>query len=446
MGEVGKCTLHLMPEFIEIDASQIHIVERNNETAHPAVNGFIGRGARYLRRNLTPETTLQVLEQEIGVASGDLIIDLTTDSDMFHTVELCLRRGWRYLNTCIENSADAGLVHHRNHAKMAEITAPFRAKTGVATCVFDHGMNPGLISAFAKKGLEDIARLTLESGRIPELEEALRRENYSELARLLKLETLHLSELDDQKAQNCPRDVFVNTWSCPGFLIEALAPVQVTWGSHEKTVPPGLRLVNNRVLISEKPAWQFRAESHVPGGNITGMLIPHEEILTLKKLLATKSYAPTIAYVYAINPHTRRCFDENLIEGENGVVLSPGQHGLTGMDKVGALFVLAENPLTGERTPWSWWSGTILETTDPVFSATVIQVAAGVLAAVRWMMENPNAGIRFPEDMPHAELLRSAAPHLGTVYSAPVPYLPSGTRFEDFLIASPSGIPERLLR
>jgi homospermidine synthase len=113
---------------------------------------------------------------------------------------------------------------------------------------------------------------------------------------------------------------------------------------------------------------------------------------------------------------------------------------------VGALFILARNPVTGEAGPWAYWCGSVLSSGDPLFSPTVIQVAAGVLAAARWMFENPNAGILFPEDLPHATMLAYAAPFLGEVFSAPVDFTPVGTGFENFFISSGSGIPARLLR
>jgi len=35
--------------------------------------------------------------------------------------------------------------------------------------------------------------------------------------------------------------VFVNTWSCVGLLEEGLEPVQLGWGTHEKTHPKNVK-------------------------------------------------------------------------------------------------------------------------------------------------------------------------------------------------------------
>ncbi len=444
MGEVAKCALHLLSEFISVDARDVYIAERNNETAHPAVNAFIGAGATYLQVNLTRENTLGVLRDTIGLARGDLVIDLTTETDVFYLTEICLENGWMFLNTCIENAADARLVHHVNHTKMAELLARYRGRHDLAACVFDHGMNPGLISSLAKKGLADITELVLAQRSDEKLEELLAAEDFSGLAQYLGLEVLHCSETDNQTGDGVPPDVFVNTWSCPGFLVEATAPLQVTWGSHENNFPPGTGLAAPGMLMADTPAWQVTARSYVHDRETEGMVIPHEEIITLRKFLERPGYSPTICYVYEINPHTRRCFEEGILSERGGTVITPAGNGLRGFDKVGCLFVLNHNPLTGEQVPWSYWCGSVLETTDPVFSATVIQVAAGVLSAARWMSENPRAGIFFPEDLPHQKILAYAAPRLGEIFSAPVPFQPGSTQFENFILSS--GIPARLLR
>lgn len=444
MGEVAKCVLHLIDNFLKTGAHEFFIVERKNETQHQTVNAFMQRGAHYLQRNLTAENMLLVLQNEVGLKPGDLVVDLTTDTDMFHTVRLAFENGWLYLNTCIENSADERLIHHRNHERMAQLIAEFDHRAAKPACIFDHGMNPGLISSFVKQGLLDIAQIALASGIYPELKTYLAHRDFSAIAECLGLRVLHCSELDDQHGTNIPQDVFVNTWSCPGFLVEAKAPMQMALGTHETAIPGKGSLTERRIFVSNELAYRTRAQSYVPYRKILGMVVPHEEVITLQKFLTRPGYAPTICYVYEINPHTARCFDEGIIDEKNGEVLTPEANKLSGADKVGALFLLARNPLTGEAGTWSYWCGTILETTDPVFSATVIQVAAGVLAAMRWMIANPLGGVRFPEELPHEEMLNSARPFLGEIFSAPVAFTPASTRIEDILIST-SGIPAHRL-
>jgi len=40
--------------------------------------------------------------------------------------------------------------------------------------------------------------------------------------------------------------------------------------------------------------------------------------------------------------------------------LNPFEDDLEGEDRVGALLIFNQNPLTGEKKNWTWWCGTIL--------------------------------------------------------------------------------------
>jgi homospermidine synthase len=55
IGAVGKCCLHLIYHFFDIDPHDVYLIERSNPRTHYAVNAFIQRGAIYLERNLNRE-------------------------------------------------------------------------------------------------------------------------------------------------------------------------------------------------------------------------------------------------------------------------------------------------------------------------------------------------------------------------------------------------------
>ena len=77
----------------------------------------------------------------------------------------------------------------------------------------------------------------------------------------------------------------------------------------------------------------------------------------------------------------------------------------------------------------SWWTGSILSieaarTKVPYANATAVQVAAGVVAAVLWTIQNPQRGVCFPEELPHEDILRWARPYLGRIVSKPSDWTP----------------------
>jgi homospermidine synthase len=85
----------------------------------------------------------------------------------------------------------------------------------------------------------------------------------------------------------------------------------------------------------------------------------------------------------------------------------------------------------------SWWTGSLLSIDEarailPNQSATTLQVAASVVAATCWMFNNPNGGVRVPDDLPHEEVLKVAYPYLGTFQSGPVDWDPLMNRNDLF--------------
>ncbi|MDP3804008.1 MAG: homospermidine synthase, partial [Candidatus Omnitrophota bacterium] len=77
----------------------------------------------------------------------------------------------------------------------------------------------------------------------------------------------------------------------------------------------------------------------------------------------------------------------------------------------------------------SWWTGSILSIEEsrrlvPHQNATTMQVAIGVISAVMWMIDNPNKGLRLPDDLPYEHILNIAKPYLGKLASAQSDWTP----------------------
>jgi homospermidine synthase len=102
---------------------------------------------------------------------------------------------------------------------------------------------------------------------------------------------------------------------------------------------------------------------------------------------------------------------------------------ISGRDELGVL--LMGHPFK------SWWTGSLLSIDEarailPHQSATTVQVAGSITAAVRWMIENPNRGVCVPDDLPWDQLLEWTRPYLGTMFSGPVDWDPVSTRNDPF--------------
>ena len=93
----------------------------------------------------------------------------------------------------------------------------------------------------------------------------------------------------------------------------------------------------------------------------------------------------------------------------------------SGADILGALVM--GHPLT------SWWCGTDLSIEEsrrlvPHQNATTMQVAISVVAATMWMIENPDQGVKLPDDLPHDYVLGVAKPYLGKFVSVQSDWTP----------------------
>ena len=92
-----------------------------------------------------------------------------------------------------------------------------------------------------------------------------------------------------------------------------------------------------------------------------------------------------------------------------------------GRDELGVL--LMGHPYT------AWWTGSLLDIHEarslvPHQNATTLQVAAPMMAAVRWAVENPSAGVRLPDELPYERILADARPYLGPLVSQSVDWTP----------------------
>jgi homospermidine synthase len=312
----------------------------------------------------------------------------------------------------------------------------------------------------------------LVNDKLVQLNQAYQQLNYAQMASLLGLAVIHVSEKDNQVPKSGyekKAGEFVSTWSCDGFFEEGLDPVQVGWGSHEKSIPDGSLLPiqgETNQLFIPVPGVNLKMRSFVPTfGEIQGYNIPHSEGSTLSSFLTIKNetgdviYRPTCHYVYNPPQCAIDSWTEVLKNGEVGAreigptrVLN-GMELESGRDAVGVLLLFHHDPteylLNGNETkPWSYWAGTIvsveqnLAKSGPYSAPTTVQVAASVLACVQWINETEPQGVIWPESVSHSYVLDKAASYLGDVVFSHIEWdnAPQGLQFLDFCVEIPHSI------
>jgi homospermidine synthase len=442
-GSVSQCVVPLMIEHL-VPASQVTIVDMRDTRSR--FESSIEKGATYLRDELTKENLAEFLSKYL--VAGDFLLDLAWNIDVNDILGWAHDHGVIYLNTSLElwdpnSNPSARTPQERTlyyrHMKLRKLIDSWSDKG--PTAIIEHGANPGLVSHLTKKALVDIATRSLSDGLAGKsVEDALTGERYPDLAQALGVKVIHIAERDTQISDK-PKlfNEFVNTWSVEGFYEEGIAPAELGWGTHEKTLPlKAFKHVGgpqNQIGIAQPGATTW-VRSWVPNMETTGMLVRHGEAFTISDHLTVwqdgkPTYRPTVHYAYCPTDAAIASMRELEMMQWN---ITPNQRIMNdeiidGADHLGVL-------LMGHAYK-SWWTGSLLNIHDarkliPHQSATTVQVGSAVYAAIAWAMAHPDRGFLVPDDLPWREVLPFAEKYWGGYYSTPADWDPLSSRNDLF--------------
>jgi homospermidine synthase len=447
-GSVSQCVQPLILRHFDMDFTRLTIMDF--EDRRELIPETLAAGARYVQDRVRSDNLAELLSQHVG--SGDLLIDLAWNIDTGEIIQWCRDHNVLYINTSVElwdPYEDAGSIQPADRTLyVRHMALRKRAQSWSEpgpTAVVEHGANPGLVSHWAKVGLEDIAHAILptltRSKKRNSLEGALADHNYAWLSMLIGVKVIQVSERDTQISDK-PKAVneFVNTWSIAGLHEEGVAPAEMGWGTHEKRLPQYAHTHQdgpcNQICLAQM-GMNTLVRSWVPtGGEIIGMAIRHGESFTICDHLTVWDgerpiYRPTVYYTYLPTDAALASLTELKMRGyELQPKLRIMNDEITdGMDELGVL--LLGHELNG------WWVGSQLnihETRQLVQhqNATTLQVAASVMSAAVWMIRNPRRGLNVPDDLPHREILDVASPYLGRCPSLRTTWTPLQNRFDPF--------------
>lgn len=443
-GGVARCTLPLLLKHLDMPRERMTILDMVDN--RHLIADILATGVQYVQEKISHDRYREQFAAHTG--PGDMIIDLAWNIDCCEIIRWCHDHDVLYVNTSVElwdpytdaaKKKPTERTLYVRHMAIRKMIAGWKKRFGT-TAILEHGANPGLVSHFTKMALADIAEKVLteapmDPGRSA-LESALREEWFPQLARLLNVNVIHISEIDTQ-ATNERHDPgeFRNTWSVEGFREEGISPAELGWGTHERTLPEGAcehqSGPKNQICIDQNGIDTY-VKSRVPSAEITGMVVRHGEAFTLSDYLTVWEkekavYRPTVHYAYCPCKEAWLSLENMRRDGyrlqKKWKIL--GDDIVSGTDELGVL--LMGHPYT------SWWTGTILGIEEaralvPHQNATTLQVAASVLAAVCWMIEHPREGVLVPDQLPYKEILAIARPYLGQVVSMPLDWTPTGSK------------------
>lgn len=441
-GGVAQCVIPLLLRHLELVPGQITVLEKRDN--RNLIADAIAAGVHYVQERLTHESYREQLQRHVG--PGDILLDLAWNLETTALLDWCRQHGVRFLNTSVELwdpysghecRPITELTLYQRQMEIDDLIAKWGDNSG-PTAVLDHGANPGLVSHFTKQALTEIAQRILKEKpldpRFGALRHALEHRHFNELAHLTGVKVIHVSERDTQtSSRQRKEDEFVNTWSVEGFYEEGIAPAELGWGTHERQLPfdaqTHSRGPRNQICLQRK-GMNTWVRSWCPSGEIRGMVIRHGEAFSISERLTTYdadgqvSYRPTVHYAYLPCDDALRSLawlrQHDYRKPEHERILRDDI--VSGYDELGCL-------LMGHDFQ-SWWIGSQLDIEAsrkliPGQNATTVQVASSVLGALFWLMENPQQGVKLPDDLPHEFVLNIAMPYLGKFRSYAVDWSPN---------------------
>lgn len=423
-GAIGQGIIPMLLRHTSITPEKMCIITAD-ETGKQVAEYY---GISFTVEPLTTENYKAVLKKYL--AKDDFLLNVSVDVSSDDLIVVCQKIGALYLDTSSEQwpgfSVDTNLpVEKRTNYAYDDAFRELQKKyPDGPTALTNHGANPGLISHFIKQGLLNIARDTGNGAAAMGTPQD--RTGWARLMQELKVKVVQIAERDTQYSP-LPKqpDEFVNTWSIDGFLSESVQPVELGWGTHEKEFPPDGHEYDYGLKYSiylDRPGALTQVRSWTPReGPYHGFLITHDESLTTAKYYTVFDEAGNVVYrptvMYAYHPCDDALLSLREYAGNNWrpprkkrILMDDIEHG---SDELGALIM-------GHKKR-AYWFGSDLPIAQvrelaPHQNATTMQVAAGALAGVIWVLENPHQGICEPEDVDFKRALDIASPYLGIVH------------------------------
>jgi homospermidine synthase len=293
----------------------------------------------------------------------DQVIDLSF-LDTLECASACDALGVSSLNTSVENWPG---THQESWPDLVRSILPgSRPRLGRSSHLIGSGMNPGVVNALVPAALHAFAARAMTEPA----------------AEALDLYAIYVTEEDTTVDADAPEetDVFPMTWS----------PVQCL---EELLLPDAVVSRQGKIGGLGHPPYAASYRARCGDRQIDGMVVPHEEIVTM-----TRRYPSVeMAFIYRLAPAARRALaahpEKTSPSDWSTYRMYPPTCGrLSGSDRVGVL-------LCSRRFGELWLGHDVpVEAGLPLGTGpTHLQVAAGVLAG--WSQLGARVGLHLVEDL-----------------------------------------------
>lgn len=443
-GSIGNAGIEIMFQHIDLDRDKFFVVSE----AFDRVDQHTNHGVTFVDSRISQDNLAAELDQLFGDGPG-LLVNASVNICSKALIEYCQSRDILYVDTSFEIWADLvgsdNMIN--NGGRFSDIQDAKKRFSGGATAITCHGANPGIVSHFAKRLVSIIASRELGSG----FSKPTTQPQWAQLASKLGITSLIITEMDSQRPDKMPSEkMALNTWSIHGLLEEASEKICVPYGTHEPIRDDIAPFVFNAHGVQYLETPTRSANYHSLGysptfGVFSGMVIPHVEAFTIANYFSIRSesgqalYQPTSYFCYrpcpaaleTISNASRNNWEP---DGPTRVMLEEIEDG------VDSLGVMAFRKNTSEVV---WYGSEVSSDIADAFTtcnATSLQVIAGLISSIMYVIQNPREGLLEPEDLDTDFILDIATPYLGHVYSQVIdnPFQPNEDLFSQHAL-NPEG-------
>lgn len=460
-GGVAKATLFYLDAYFNYDIKKVYLIDKCKAQFY---GPHITRVKAQICEQITTNNFCDILNK-IGIKSGDIIIDLSTNTPTYYFFKLCLEKGYNYINTSIEDGDDVffGTSIDVQHKELTKIYNTVKKNQQIKCNVLTEcGQNPGLIQHYVLYGLNQMNKLKHNTTRDDYSKETLCKviDNY-------KVGTIFCSEIDNmymKKEIKNYKDIIYNTWSVCGLIDEGFDKTELVVGRRNYNIQPVFpkKMIDfNKMEIIPKDENQeydiiflkdigmnntltsicpiLNSNNNILYKQYRGNLIHHGEMFEMARFFGKKT--PFMTYVYKMNRYAEQSITNYFL---NNMMVDDTDLRLQLLNKCGSFCVLdnivkSENERTyghdsigatffcgTKKVERAFWCGSILSDTDEIdkrFTPTIVQVAAGVLSGLSYILEpnNQNMGWVEPCDLDTKYMITKSAPLLGKFLFTEIP-------------------------
>lgn len=417
LGAVGFSFLKKLKENGLFKADDFYCVDKSEKTKED----FIKIGGKSYNFSLDKVTKDNYLKYLNTLDENDYLLDFCIDIKNLEILEYCLIHNIHYLSTADSswNPDPTWMSDHQHFLEYLKLKEKYAKKQN--TCLVLFGMNPGLVSLFAKKCLKEI--IISDKGKYIKC-------NRNKLLKLLdegkyglaskKIGVTDIQEIDnDTQITDIPYDesVCYSTRNCWAYYYETVSSPEIAFGNKKRFYkckkiydydPSDL------YLSLYKSGYEYPITTFSPQGNVLGHISTHEEIFTIRKYFSYKKYKPTVHFVYSPCEYAIKSIKRFKYYSPTNLHLINKREIIDGGESVGIIF-------QGRKFNTRYF-GNYLKTNEiSDETATIRQVSASSYAGFIYILKHDKEGLLFPEELNEEEVLNTAKQYLNEYINIEIP-------------------------